>query len=168
MVKCLKHVASFVADATRDVRVFARTTVCVHARYLACHTKRASVPLTFRRCKYKDVLCLPCACTRPANEWRPFHLICKPFAVWKHSAVHVTNFSHFSPASQDCFAPASRTTHSPAYSIIYHACSTGLAFMNHVRSCCICVRAGVSAECCITQLRLLLLRCAWKNVASGK
>jgi hypothetical protein len=104
--------------------------------------------------------------TCEANEWRPFHLICKPSAVWKHSAVDVTNFSHFSPASQDCFAPASHTTHSPAYSIIYRACSTGLAFMNHVRSCCIRVRAGFCAECCIRELQLL--RYAWKNIASGK
>jgi hypothetical protein len=85
---------------------------------------------------------LSSVCLYEANERRPFHLICKPFAVWKHSAVRVTNFSHFSPVSQDCFTPASRTTHSPAYSIIYRACSTGLAFMNHVRSCCICCSVG--------------------------
>jgi len=79
---------------------------------------------------------LSSVCLYEANEWRLFHLICKPFAVWKHSAVHVTNFSRFSPASHDWFAPASRTTHSPAYSIIYRAYSTGLTFMNRVRSCC--------------------------------
>jgi hypothetical protein len=163
MVKCLKHASSFVEDATRDVRVFAPGTVCVHARYLARHTQRASVPITFHQMQRSA---LSSVCLYEANEWRPFHLICKPFAVWKHSAVHVTNFSRFSPASQDCFAPASRTTHSAAYSIIYRACSTGLAFMNHVRSCCICVLAGVSAECCITQLQLL--RCTWKNVARRK